>query len=214
MLDDKEIIIKSEEEVKQDTAIDNALAVLTLDAEQEAVLQQIIAAPTQQELQAQIDLFNLSQAKKDAIRIAKLNGLLGKVEDQAIERFTKRPDQISNKELLEFMTVVSGQIDRSQKYVDAIKEKPVISQRQVNNGDTNVQINIGTNLPDRDSNEQVIDVIQSILKQLGEAPIISQTDEDIDETIDIDMSNEKIVYNNDSVVESEDEDINKGESNE
>ena len=37
--------------------------------------------------------------------VVKLSNLLNKVEDQAIERFERRPDQVSNKELLEYMNV-------------------------------------------------------------------------------------------------------------
>lgn len=213
MLDEEknELIIKSEEEKELDTAIDNSVAVLTLDEEQQQLLKQIIAAPTQQELQAQIDLFNLSQAKKDALRVVKLNTLLGKVEDQAIERFTKRPDEVSNKELLEYMTVVSGQIDRSQKYIDAIKEKTVIKATQINKGDTNVNINIGTDL-DKEGKEHVIDAIQGLLKQLQnqETPNVQDV---IDAAIDVDLSEneENIVYNNESVVNMDEE--NQGDLN-
>ena len=97
-------------------------ALLPLEEEQKQIVQNIITAPDAKELQAQFELFNISQSKKNALRTIKLNGLLDKIEDQAVERFEKRPDQISNKELLDYMQVVSTQIDRSQKYMETLKK--------------------------------------------------------------------------------------------
>lgn len=145
-----------------DQAIDNSLLQLPLDDAEEKIIAKIIDAPNRSELQEQFDLFNMNQSKKNALRIIKLNGLLSKVEDQAIARFEKRPDQVSNKELLEYMNVVSSQIDRAQKQVDMLKDSPAI---QVNNQKNEVNINIGNQL-DRDSKERVMDAISGLLKQI------------------------------------------------
>ena len=104
----------------------------------------------------------MNQSKKNALRIVKLNNLLDKVEDQAIERFEKRPDQVSNKELLEYMNVISGQIDRAKKNIDSISINPSIA---VTAQKTDVTINVGSSL-DRDSKERVMNVISSLLKQV------------------------------------------------
>lgn len=145
-----------------DQAIDNSLLQLPLDDAEEKIIAKIIDAPNRSELQEQFDLFNMNQSKKNALRIIKLNGLLSKVEDQAIARFEKRPDQVSNKELLEYMNVVSSQIDRAQKQVDMLKDAPAI---QVNNQKNEVNISIGNQL-DRDSKERVMDAISGLLKQI------------------------------------------------
>lgn len=200
MLDEKEEvkIIDSEEELNQ--AIDESMALLPLDQQEEKIVNEIIKAPSQKELQEQFDLFNINQSKKNALRIIKLNSLLDKVEDQAIERFEKKPDQVSNKELLEYMTVVAGQIDRSQKYIDTLKDKPMIKVNQKND----VTINIGTEL-NRDSKERVMDAIQGLLKQLNN----SNTDNNV---IDADFSTneEKTVYNIDTEDDSDsNESLNK-----
>ena len=204
MLDEKEEvkIIDSEEELNQ--AIDESMALLPLDQQEEKIVNEIIKAPSQKELQEQFDLFNINQSKKNALRIIKLNSLLDKVEDQAIERFEKKPDQVSNKELLEYMTVVAGQIDRSQKYIDTLKDKPMIKVNQKND----VTINIGTEL-NKDSKERVMDAIQGLLKQLNN----SNTDNNV---IDADFSSneEKTVYNIDTEDDSDsNESLNdKGEN--
>ena len=94
---------------------------------QKSLIEKIIDSQTKEELQNHLDLFNLAQSKNNVLRVIKLNDLLQKVEDQAIERFNKRPDQISNRELLEYLQVVSTQIEKSQKTVnETINEKPLI----------------------------------------------------------------------------------------
>lgn len=184
----------SDESTKQsfEDQVDNQVALIPLDDQEKQIIQEIIRAPTQQELQAQFDAFNMNQSKKNALRIIKLNSLLDKVEDQAIERFEKRPDQVSNKEILEYMQVVSTQIERSQKFIDSIKDKPMI---KVNNQKNEVNINIGTQELDREGKERVVDAIQALLKQLNTQN--DQTDViDMEETSD--QTENPIVYNNDS----------------
>lgn len=146
-----------------DEAIDMSLAVLPLESTEQKLMVKIIEAPTREELQQQLELFNINQSKKNAIRVVKLNSLLDKVEDQAIERFEKRPDQVSNKELLDYMTVVSNQIDRAQKGIDSVKDAPAINVISKN---TEVNINVGPQL-DRDTKEKVMDVISALIKQVN-----------------------------------------------
>lgn len=201
MLDEKEVkqIEQSEEELNG--AIDESLALLPLDKQEEKIITDIIKAPNQKELQEQFDLFNINQSKKNALRIIKLNSLLDKVEDQAIERFEKKPDQVSNKELLEYMQVVAGQIDRSQKYIETIKDRPMI---KVTDKSQTVNVNIGTEL-NKDSKERVMDAIQNLLKQLNKT-------EEEPKVIDADFSTneEKTVYNIDTEDDSDsNESLNK-----
>ena len=106
----------------------------------------------------------MNQSKKNALRLIKLESLLGKVEDQAIKRIEDKPDQISNRELLDYMQVISQQIDRSQKVVDSLHDKPMI--RNVQNNNTKVNINLGTDL-NKDNKENIISAFKGILKVLG-----------------------------------------------
>lgn len=149
-----------------DKEIDESLLTLPLDAAEKKLIGRIIEAPSKADLQKQFELFNITQSKKNALRVIKLNSLLEKVEDQAIERFEKRPDQVSNKELLEYMNVVSSQIDRAQKSVTDLSAEPTI--HMVNNQKNEVNINVGPQL-DRDSKERVMDAISALLKQVQTA---------------------------------------------
>lgn len=148
------------------TAIDHSLLTLPLEEAEQQLIAKIIEAPTRDELQHQFELFNMNQSKKNALRIIKLNNLLAKVEDQAIERFEKRPDQVSHKELLEYMNVVSGQIDRAHKQVDTLSAAPTIHMLAQKN---EVNINVGGQELDRDSKERVMDAISALLKQVQKA---------------------------------------------
>ena len=156
-------------------------------ASQESLIDAVIDSPNRAELEKQLEIFNLNQSKSNALRIVKLNDLLDKVEDQAIERFEKRPGEISNKELLDFMQVVSTQIERSQKSLDtqAIL-KPTVN---VVTNKNELNVNVGPKLS-RDSKEKVIDVVTKLLKSINstsaefieeEEPIIS-TDYTIEES--------------------------------
>lgn len=180
-------LIDNTEENELDEAIDLSLAALPLEATEQKLMKKIIEAPTRDDLQTQFDLFNINQSKKSALRIVKLNNLLDKVEDQAIERFERRPDLVSNKELLEYMNVVSNQIERAQKSVNALKDTQAI---QITNQRNEVNINVGPKL-DRDSKERVLGVISALLKQVQQEPemeaeIIEPIEED---SLDINENN-------------------------
>lgn len=191
MKDDAKIneiqLVDNTEEKELDEAIDLSLEALPLEATEQRLMKKIIDAPTREDLQTQFDLFNINQSKKSALRIVKLNNLLDKVEDQAIERFERRPDQVSNKELLEYMNVVSNQIERAQKSVNALKDTQAI---QITNQRSEVNINVGPKL-DRDSKERVLGVISALLKQVQQEPeieveIIEPIEED---SLDINENN-------------------------
>lgn len=158
-----------EKDKELDEAIDISLAALPLDITEQELMKKIIDAPSRQELQKQFDLFNINQSKKNALRVVKLSNLLDKVEDQAIDRFERRPDQVSNKELLEYMNVVSNQIERAQKSVDSLKDVPAI---HITNQRNELNINVGPEL-NRDSKERVMDVISVLLKQVQKEALIT-----------------------------------------
>jgi len=133
--------------------------------EQKNLVKTIIDAADQKELEAHLDAFNLAQSKGNALRVIKLNDLLTKVEDQAIARFNRRPDEISNKELLDYMQVVSTQIEKSQqKILDAQTIlKPTV---QVVNTKNELNVNVGPKL-NRESKEKVIDAVSNLIKSLN-----------------------------------------------
>jgi len=146
--------------------IDQSLLSMPLEKAQQQVIQRILEADTKDELKKQFELFNITQGKKNALRIIKLNSLLDDVEDQAIERFNKKPDQVSNKELLDYMQVVSAQIERSQKYIDILEEKPMVQINKQKNELNISNITIGPQL-DRESKNRVKTAVAALLKEIN-----------------------------------------------
>ena len=184
----------------------------TLATEQQ-VVKDIIAAPNKEELEKQFQLFNMNQVKKNALRIIKLNDLLTKVEDQALERFEKRPDQVSNKELLDYMNAVSNQIEKAQNF-----SKETLSTEvggiKIKQEKTEVNINVAPVL-NRNEKDRVVDVISVLLNQMKK-PQSRANDEVVEveeasyvdaETVEQQNPEQKIVYNNnnDDVLNNEED---------
>lgn len=143
------------------------------------LINRISKATNKDELQGLYQEFNINNTKKNAIRVAQLNQLLDRINSEATERITKRPEQISNKEMLDYMTAIGNQIERSQKLVDGIKD---INAVQVNNNTQNtVNINVGgEKIPQlsKDSREKITDVITALLKETGDTKTIDVTPEE------------------------------------
>lgn len=165
MLDnDENTLIETQINKNLDSKIDTSLLGLPLSEAESIISDNIVKAASREELEKQFELFNLNESKKNALRVIKLNSLLTRVEDQAIKRFEKRPDQISNRELLEYMQVVSNQIDKSKAGIsDLLKDKPLINLTNTKN---ELNVNIGPQLT-RESREKVVDAITGLLKQLN-----------------------------------------------
>ena len=73
------------------------------------------------------------------VRVDKLSTLLDTITDQALTRFTERPDEISNKELFDGLKIVQDLIERGQKQVSGVGDTPLIQFNQQTN-----EVNIGS----------------------------------------------------------------------
>ena len=84
-----------------------------LKEESKELIKQIISETDEQKVRDLTQLFNANQNKKTMARVDKLSDLLDTITDQALARFTTRPDEISNKELFDGLKVVQDLIDRT-----------------------------------------------------------------------------------------------------
>lgn len=155
----------------------DAVDVIPLDKKTTVLAQEIIDEEDLDRVKSLTTLFNLNQAKKNVLRIIKLNSLLDKVSNQMIERFEKKPGEFSNGDLLEYLTVTQSAIDRAQKSLDLVDDTPAIQLQQNNQ----VNINLGDSL-DRESKERVTDAVKAILARIKSTPIELAEDEVIDAT--------------------------------
>lgn len=156
------IIIDSEEQ-ENDNKTALVISKPSLNDESLALIEQIIAESDEQKTRDLTYLFNANQNKKTMVRVSKLSDLLDTITDQALTRFTSRPDEISNKELFDGLKIVQDLIERGQKQVSGVNETPLIQVNQQTN-----EVNIGgagSNLS-RDSRERVKSAVLGLLDSL------------------------------------------------
>ena len=148
---------------QQPVSIDDLISVIPLDNQTAKVTNELIEEQDLDKVKNLTKLFNLNQAKRNAIRVMKLNSLLDKVSDQMIERFDKKPGEFSNKELLDYMSVVQSTIDRANKSIELVDQTPAIVINQQNN-----QVNIDSSpVLDRESRMRVVEAVKGIMQTLN-----------------------------------------------
>ena len=165
------------------------LAPISLNEESQALINQIIAESDEKRTQDLTHLFNNNQNKKTMVRVNKLSELLDTITDQALTRFSKRPDEISNKELFDGLKIVQDLIERGQKQVSGAGEIPLI---QVNNQTNEVNIGNSPETLSRDSRERVKAAVLGLLNSI--TPVETETEE---------VANEVSDFENDNIIEVE-----------
>lgn len=128
------------------------------------VLHSIIQEEDPTKIKDLTHLFNLNIAKKNALRVSKLNDLLDRISEGMSERLEKRPDEFSNKDLIDYMNAINNAIEKAQMNTKIVDELPAITYNQQNNNQVN--ININSELP-RESREKITQAIESIMSKLN-----------------------------------------------
>ena len=143
----------------------------------------IAKAESKEELEALYQKFNINNTKKNALRINQLNNLLDQVNQQAVERFNRRPETVSNKEILDYMNAIQNQIERSQRTVDGIKDITAIQVNNTQNNTVNIHVK-DTDIPylSKDSRDRITDLVTSILQERNK--VKNEDIVDITETIE------------------------------
>lgn len=157
-----EVLVQLPEEIATDEMLPAEIDTVPLEEETTKVIGEIVKAKNAEELKSYTDMFSLNMAKKNALRIAKLQNLLDKVNDNAIDRFTNHPDEFSNKEVLDYMKAVQDQITASSKALETVGDKPMI---QINNQKNEVNINMDSPMGTftRESKNKVTDAVKALL---------------------------------------------------
>ena len=161
-----------------------------LNKESLTLINQIIAESDIEKTKDLTHLFNINQNKKTMIRIDKLSGLQDHLVDQFAKRISERPDEISNKELMDGIRIVQDIIERGQKQVEGVNQTPLIQFNQQNNS-----VNIGDGGPqlNKESRDRVKNAVLSLLSGLNkpvssdvivDSPIEAETEEVGDVTDD------------------------------
>ncbi len=152
-----------------DEAQNNSGALTTINAadlntESLSLINQIIAESDIEKTKDLTHLFNINQNKKTMIRIDKLSGLQDNLVDQFARRIAERPDEISNKELMDSIKIVQDIIERGQKQVESVEQTPLIQINQQTNS-----INIGETQSglNRESRDRVKNAVMALLNNIN-----------------------------------------------
>ena len=167
-----------EEEGTQESAPSTALTAVNaedLNKESLTLINQIIAESDIEKTKDLTHLFNINQNKKTMVRIDKLSGLQDHLVDQFAKRVAERPDEISNKELMDGIRIVQDIIERGQKQVEEVEQTPLIQFNQQNNS-----VNIGEDSTklSKESRDRVKNAVLSLLSGLNKPVPVDTSVED------------------------------------
>lgn len=166
---EEEIKTTIEQELMPIQASSLALNTDALNQESATIINKLIAEQDVQKTKDLTYLFNINQNKKTMVRQNKLNELQDILVDEAIDRFSSRPAEISNQELMTGLKTVQDMIEKSQKAVNGVTEStPIITINQQNN-----EINVAGEDSDKkkltkESRDRVKQAMAAIMASLGQ----------------------------------------------
>ena len=177
-----EVKINSAEE--QETSFESGALTLInaadLNQESLTLINQIIAEKDIEKTKDLTHLFNINQNKKTMIRIDKLSGLQDNLVDQFVQRIAERPDEISNKELMDGIKIVQDIIERGQKQVESVDQTPLIQFNQQNNS---VNIGDGSTQLNKESRDRVKNAVLALLGGLNKTSPVEEITEVVESPI-------------------------------
>lgn len=133
-------------------------SVVPLDMKTQIIAQQILEEDDLDKIKDLTKLFNVSNQKRNVMRIMKMNELLDMVTEKVMDRFEKTPHNFTNDDLLKYMQATENSIEKANKNLNMVEDTPAIQLTQNNQ----VNINVENNL-DRESREKVLDAVKAIL---------------------------------------------------
>ena len=169
-----------EKELQQVNEVECVEENQVLDSTQ--LLNKLSDVKTNQDIKDLTTLFNVSIAKNEMIRALKQDALLDIILKQAAERLEKRPDELSTKDLIDYMNVFQNNLDRASGVVERVNTQPTIQINQ----HKDVVINVGD--LNKNSREEVLEAIKELLKDDGN---INNLDEMVNSINTIDKENDE-----------------------
>ena len=161
--------------------------VMTIDTVMERQSQELIARVTESDYSDTKDIigmFNAHEARRNMVRMNKLNRLYDSVTDQMLERFEKHPDNFSNEDLIKYMKTTQDAIKQTSDMVNRVKDEPAI---QVTNNQLTVHVT-QEEMP-RESRERITDAVKAILAHIQSPPEATVVDvEDVVDTVEDEQS--------------------------
>lgn len=107
-----------------------------------------------------INLFNLTQAKKSAIRVDTYNNVMDLISNEVLDRFMNADmEQIQTGALLNVLQTISAVKEKETRNIQQVSEEPAIQLNQ----NINISVEKKEPLLPRDSKEKVIDAVKRFL---------------------------------------------------
>lgn len=99
----------------------------------EDITHQLVSETDPDKTKRLISLFNLNVAKKNAVRLDGINVLIDDVLSKIGDRLALRPDEFSNKDLIDYLSALQTAAEKSGKIVSGVDDIPAITVNQQNN---------------------------------------------------------------------------------
>ena len=164
-----------DDETKNETGIevrDEKDAKLSLHEQDQALIDDIVEETDVDKLKDLTHLFNAFQAKRQVLRISALNDVQDALIEQMVRRLKEMPHNFDNKDIANWMKVVQLAMDSSQKNIEGIDTIPAITYQQNNQ----INVTVGTELS-RDSRDKVFNILQQLMKNVEDTPVLNKEDE-------------------------------------
>ena len=129
----------------------------TLAMQSHQVVEDMIATADMEKVKDLTHMFNLLQAKKNALRMLKMGELVDLTAEQMMKRLRDKPDEFSHADLVNYLNATQGAMDKISKGLGTVDELPVIALQQ-----NNVTLNMDSPIDDS-SRERITDVVRAIL---------------------------------------------------
>lgn len=153
---------------------------ISLRSPAEDILSGLEKAETVDEMKEFTRLFHLSLAKKEAARALTQSELVDELLKQAGDRIRLRPDEMTHKDLLDYLNAFQSAVDKSTKGLDAqLADTPPLTLNQTNQ---EININIGggkTMAISDDSRLRILDVINALTKGKPQRKTIREESDDV-----------------------------------
>jgi hypothetical protein len=102
------------------------------------------------------------------VRLLSLNDMLDEASNQVYKRLREHPDEVTNKELLDFINTFQNSIEKTNKYISGMNEDVIQLRNQTNN----LTVNVNQNSLSDESRTKIIDFFNNLFTSIDKEDVI------------------------------------------
>lgn len=159
--------------MSEETRVAISDATIQLDNQSKDIVSDLVSTQDPQQIQDLTALFNITNTKKNALRIMRLGELWDASSSELLKRVVENPDLHTNDDLVKYLSIAESGMERASKTLGNVDVAPIIQINQQNN---TVNINDNNELS-RDDRLRVIEVVNNILKKAKSEQLSDVTNE-------------------------------------